>query len=175
MSEVATVEINYFEQAAPALDTPTAPAPALKPTAVEITVSEQSLEKLISDAQEKLTAMKAASYVTDNRIVAQREIDAAQNALHIAETTIHKFEGLIADALVRLDAAIEHQFGSPQIGTFGVPLAAQEANAVNSAASSFVQLKQSLCQQRRSRAIQASRLDGLLRVQAQYEPTDATR
>jgi uncharacterized protein GlcG (DUF336 family) len=177
-AEIAEIKFHDAQDAAaptiekPAIDLPAIEAlstPARSPaaTVTEIAVTPESLERLLEATQAKLSAMKAAAYVADNRKQAERQLDAVTQALANADAGIEKFERQIALALDNLDAAIEHQYTQVAVGQFGVPLHSAEVRSVQQAANAFVSLRQGLFQARQQRAILVSRLDDLKRVRAQ--------
>jgi hypothetical protein len=111
-----------------------------------------------------LEELKAQNYVDANNRAEQRAIDAADAAITAIDATIERFEILSAEALEAVDAAAEAQL-RPVFGQFGVPLSQSQTAAAAGAA--YGGLRFSLAQHRRSRALQAERLETLRRVQAQ--------
>jgi hypothetical protein len=145
----------------------TAPAPLAQPT-----IEAVDLERLIEGAESKLRELRAANFAADNNRQEQRQIDAAIAAIAQLDATITRFETLSTQALESVESAVEQQInGIPVLGQWGVP---QIANLHSQAAGTYAQLRLSLAQHRRSRALQAERLETLRRVQAQHSPKSAT-
>ena len=130
------------------------------------------LTQLIASAEKKLAELRAANYVADNARAEQAQIVTAEASLAQIDSTIERFEGLSADALQKIDAACEAQInGAPVVGQFGVPI---PVNSHLQVATTYAGLRFSLAQHRRTRALQATRLEDLRRVQAQHLPLKST-
>lgn len=132
-----------------------------------VAVQVGDLENLIESAQKRLAEVRAQGFVADQRKQQEREIDACKAAIDNSDQTISKFILLIGNAAEAVDVAIEAQFSTPSIGIFGAPLLQQDKARTEAAAQNWLALKQALFQHRRSRALQVSRLQDLLRVRGQ--------
>ncbi len=164
MSEVPEIRFHEVQNvAAPAAAVAVGEAVANTPAAPSETAD---LEFLIESAETKLRELRAANFAADNNRQEQRQIDAAEAALAQLDNTIRRFEILSTQALESVESAVEQQInGIPVLGQWGVP---QIVSMHTQAAGTYAQLRLSLAQHRRSRALQMERLTTLRRVQAQH-------
>jgi hypothetical protein len=139
------------------------PPPSPDVPATQITVTAENLEQLIVSATEKLGALKAANYVTDNKRTEQRNIDACRGGIESCDVSIARFDTLIAQALEKLDAAIE---APPAVGLWGVPQTADQTGRVQGLATEFAAMKQARWRQVQSKTTLEQRLSQLLAQQA---------